>query len=223
MNKSRKDKYNYIYLLRLDDASEYIDVMKWAHIEKLLEDYKVKPIFGIIPDNHDNNLTKKYSRSDNFWEKVDSWINKGWTPALHGYSHACENKNGGINPVDLRSEFAGIPFETQCEKIRKGYQMLKDKKIETEILFAPSHTFDKNTLKALENETNIRVISDTIVSDVYYSKPFYYIPQQLGHVRKLLFKTVTFCYHPNEMSESDFITLKNFLEKYKNLFGYYNK
>ena len=45
-----------MYLLRLDDASEYMDTGKWARTEKLLDKYGVKPIFGIIPHNEDPQL-----------------------------------------------------------------------------------------------------------------------------------------------------------------------
>ena len=37
------------YLLRLDDASNFMDVEKWLRMERLLDQYGIKPIFGIIP------------------------------------------------------------------------------------------------------------------------------------------------------------------------------
>jgi hypothetical protein len=99
--------------------------------------------------------------------------------------------------------------------------ILKEHGINPEIFFAPAHTFDKNTLKALETESNIRVISDTIAQDVYYKDGFYFIPQQSGKARKLPFKTVTFCYHPNIMSNKNFNDLENFLIKNRNKFHEY--
>lgn len=90
---------------------------------------------------------------------------------------------------------------------------MKERGIDPEIFFAPAHTFDANTLKALYEETPIRVVSDTIAVDIYYKRPFYFIPQQSGRVRKLPFKTVTFCYHPNEMKDDDFERLEHFLER----------
>ena len=35
------------YLLRLDDASDYMDVEKWQRMENLLDKYGIKP-FGIF-------------------------------------------------------------------------------------------------------------------------------------------------------------------------------
>lgn len=200
------------YILRLDDASEHMDVEKWDHMKQLLDQYGVKPIFGIIPENRDESLVDVYEKDLKFWDKMNQWVKDGWTPALHGYDHCYITEEGGLNPVNYRSEFAGLPLEQQCEKLRKGYEILKSKGIVPEIFFAPSHTFDENTLKALKKETEIRTISDTIAFDVYYDKDFYFIPQQSGGVRKLPFKVVTFCYHPNVMTEEHFEHLETFLK-----------
>ena len=98
--------------------------------------------------------------------------------------------------------------------IRHGIDILKQYGIVTNVFFAPSHTFDKNTLIALKEESNIRIISDTIANDVYFENDFYFIPEQSGRVRNLPFKLCTFCYHPNTMSDKDFENLEIFLKKY---------
>lgn len=109
------------------------------------------------------------------------------------------------------------------KKIKNGYEILKSHGIEPEIFFAPSHKFDENTLQALKTETLIRVISDTIANDTYYDKSFYFIPQQSGMVRKLPFRLITFCYHPNVMNDNDFAVLKSFLEKHNQQFTSYSE
>lgn len=40
-----------------------------------------------------------------------------------------------------------------------------------------------------------------------------FVPQQSGRMRKLPFKVVTFCYHPNMMDEKEFEYLEAFLTK----------
>lgn len=207
-----------MYLMRLDDASEHMNLNNWLRMERILDKYGVIPIFGIIPANQDPDLLK-FDEVTNFWQLMIEWQDKGWTPALHGYSHVFETNEGGINPVNKRSEFAGVALERQREKIRDGYRILKDKGISASIFFAPAHTFDENTLVALKDESPIRVISDTIANDIYYKEEVYFIPQQSGHCRKLPFKTVTFCYHPNIMNDVDFEKLEEFLNVYKNRFG----
>lgn len=201
------------YILRLDDASDYMDIEKWMRMERLLDKYQIKPIFGIIPKNGDESLVSKYQQNPEFWSLMHSWIDKGWIPAMHGYEHRYVTEDGGINPVNKRSEFAGLSYEEQAEKIRKGYQILVEHDISPEIFFAPSHTFDENTLKAIKSETPIRIISDTVAWDVYKEGEFWFIPQQSGSVRKLLFKTVTFCYHPNTMSDKAYEELESFISK----------
>ncbi len=210
-----------MYLIRLDDASEYWDREKWCRMAELLDRYDIKPIFGVIPDNQDPKLLE-YGKDSDFWDTVSKWIIKGYTPALHSDTHVYCTDCVGMNPVNRRSEFAGLPLEMQKKKIRKANGILLKHGIQTEIFFALAHTFDENTLKALESETDIRVISDTPAMDIYYSGGFYFIPQQAGGVRKLPFRTVTFCYHPNTMSESAFADLEQFLERYHDKFTSYS-
>ena len=198
--------------MRLDDASEYMDVEKWQRMEDLLDKYHIKPIVGVIPDNQDPDMVGVYPKDEQFWKKVQCWKKKGWIIALHGYTHVFETREGGLNPVNDRSEFAGVPLERQKEKIRSGVRILRDHGIEPELFFAPAHTFDESTLEALKEESNIRIISDTIANDVYFEKDFYFIPQQSGRVRNLPFKTVTFCYHPNIMVQQRFEELDRFIK-----------
>ena len=206
-----------MYILRLDDASEYRDFEKWRRMAELLRKHNIKPIFGVIPDCKDPELMK-YPKDESFWDTAQQWICEGWTPAMHGYQHLFKTCEGGLNPVNKFSEFAGVPYEEQAEQITKGYAILKSHKIITEIFFAPAHTYDNNTLKALYENTDIRIISDTVANDVYYKDGFYYIPQQSGCVRELPFKIATFCYHPNTMSGADFDQLEYFLVKHKSQF-----
>lgn len=206
------------YLIRLDDASEYMDVDKWSRMEELLDCYSIKPIVGIIPKNEDPKMKGVYEKNGHFWDIVNRWIKKGWTPAMHGYEHRYVSEDGGINPVNHKSEFAGLPYEEQRVKIREGYRILLKHDICPELFFAPSHTFDEKTMEALFVETSIRVISDTIAWDVYKNGTFWFIPQQSGRVRALPFETVTFCYHPNTMNNNMFEELEEFIDSHKKMF-----
>lgn len=205
------------YILRLDDACEKMDIEKWDRMEQLLDKYAVKPLVGVIPHCEDP-MMDDYPVDSKFWSKVNNWISKDWSIAMHGYNHVYSTDCGGINPINKRSEFAGEPLEVQKEKIRKGISIMREHGINPKIFFAPSHTFDRNTLLALKAESDINIISDTIANDVYYQDDFQFVPQQSGRVRKLPFKVVTFCYHPNMMQENDFIYLEQFLEKNAALF-----
>ena len=206
-----------MYLVRLDDAAPNWDAQKWCRMHALLCQYNVKPIFAIIPHNEDKKLVE-FPEDKEFLSKISSWIADGWTPALHGYSHTLIENCAGINPVNNRSEFAGAALDVQKQKIRDGYKILKDWGINPQIFVAPAHTFDDNTLIALWEESDIRIISDTIAHDVYFKDDFYYIPQQSGQVRKLNYKITTFCYHPNTTTDEQFQKLEEFLKLYSNKF-----
>lgn len=205
------------YILRLDDACEKMDIEKWDRMEQLLDKYGVKPLVGVIPHCEDP-MMDDYPIDSNFWSKVNNWISKDWSIAMHGYNHVYSTDCGGINPINKRSEFAGEPLDVQKEKIRKGISIMREHGINPKTFFAPSHTFDRNTLLALKAESDINIISDTIANDVYYQDDFQFVPQQSGRVRKLPFKVVTFCYHPNTMKTADFVYLEQFLEKNAILF-----
>lgn len=197
--------------MRLDDACEKRNIALWDKVEELLDKYSVKPLVGIIPHCEDP-MMDIYEFDVDFWNRVGTWIQKGWIMALHGYNHVFCSDDGGINPVNKRSEFAGLTLEEQIEKIRNGVGIFHEHGLSPKVFFAPAHTFDLNTLKALEKVSDIRIISDTAANKPYNRYGFTFIPQQSGHVRKLPFDTITFCYHPNTMKDEDFRKLEEFLK-----------
>ncbi|MCH5259485.1 MAG: DUF2334 domain-containing protein [Lachnospiraceae bacterium] len=207
-----------MYLLRLDDASEHWNRENWQRMHDMLTAYGIRPIVAIIPHNEDEKLLQ-YPIDRAYRDTIRAWIDEGWTPALHGYSHKYITKSGGINPVNHYSEFAGVSLNIQREKISRGVEEFKEVVgKEPEVFVAPAHTFDENTLEALRLESNIRVISDTIASDVYYRDDFYFIPQQSGRVRNLWMRLITFCYHPNVETDCSFKEMERFIEKYASRF-----
>ena len=206
-----------MYLIRLDDASDHMHIENWSRIERLLDENGVKPLVGVIPMNRDPMLLE-FPEDPNFWRKAQAWQEKGWRIALHGYEHVYSTKCAGINPVHNHSEFAGHSLEVQREKIREGMKILKEKGLHPTAFFAPSHTFDENTMEALRLESDIRTISDTVANDVYCRKGFTFIPQQAGMVRKLPFKLSTICLHPNYTTEAEFQKIEAFLKAYAGQF-----
>lgn len=205
------------FIFRLDDACERMNLDKWNRIEELLDKYEIKPLVGVIPDCKDT-MMNQYEVNLSFWDKVKVWIEKDWTIALHGYHHLYTTDQGGVNPIHNRSEFAGVDLKKQKEMIRRGISIFAQHGVVPQVFFAPSHTFDKNTIQALKEESNIRIISDTIAYDTYNMDDITFVPQQSGKVRYLPFSLVTFCYHPNDMQEDDFNHLEFFFHKYKEKF-----
>lgn len=205
------------YILRLDDACEKRNVVNWDRMEVLCDRYGVKPLAGVIPHCEDPKM-KQYPDDEKFWNRVAGWQDKGWAIAMHGYNHVYVTRVGGINPVNHQSEFAGLPLEEQKKKIRDGVAVLMSHGLQPNVFFAPSHTFDLNTLEALRSESDIRIISDTIASLPYQKYGFTFVPQQSGHVQRLPVAVATFCYHPNGMDDESFANLETFLQVQKNNF-----
>lgn len=203
------------YLIRLDDACPYMDIPKWSHIEHILDKYSIKPLVGIIPANAKEDLF--ISPVDPFfWDKIHNWISKGWSIALHGYDHVYISEEGGINPFWRRSEFAGVPLNIQKEKIRKGIKILRDHGVNPKFFFAPSHTYDNNTVEALRSESEIRIISDSIGTKPYLYKGIVFIPQIVGHCTvPPLSGYWTFCLHPNVMTKDDFNKTESFIKEHQ--------
>ena len=210
------------YIMRLDDACPRHNRDNWQRIEELLNAYGIKPIVGVIPDCRDPQM-EQYPVDESFWDRARAWQSRGWCMALHGYQHVYVTRDGGINPVHQRSEFAGLPLEKQKEKIEAGMEIFGAQAIKPVAFIAPSHTFDLNTLEALRECTDIRSISDTIANAPYNKYGFTFIPQQSGRVRKLNFDCVTFCYHPNVMDEEAFLELERFLRVHEGEFVPYPK
>ena len=206
------------YLLRLDDACDTMDMDKWNRVEKILDKNNILPLVALIPNNKDNNI-KKQTKISNFKDIVERWKKKGWEIGQHGYEHCYLNNCGGINPVNFRSEFAGLSLEKQLEKITLGKKiMLEEYNVETDVFIAPSHTFDENTITALKKNNILKVSDGKFLTPCKY-KGIVFIPQQVGNFRKIMFPGIwTFCYHPNEMQEYDFLKFSNFLEKNRDRF-----
>ena len=77
---------------------------------------------------------------------------------MHGYSHLYERQT---NKKDIfnyggGSEFFGLDYENQLNKIKSGLEKFREKNVSIRSFFAPNHTYDSNTLKALD-KSGIRI------------------------------------------------------------------
>ncbi len=202
------------FVIRLDDACEKMDVDKWWKMECLLDKYSIKPLVGLIPECLDNDMSEFEYNPDFYSKVVKRWKDKKWTFALHGLHHTKNTSCGGLNPINQKSEFAGLSLQVQEQMISKAINLFYEKNLNPSVFFAPFHTFDKNTLLALKKCTNIRIISDTIASKPYKKYGFTFVPQQSGHACNALVKLATFCFHPNIMQDEDFEKLDLFLKNH---------
>lgn len=207
------------YIFRIDDVCPGMDSTKFDKLEYLFDKYEINPIIGVIPDNKDTSLNID-SDDPLFWEKIRKLQVKGWTIAQHGCHHLYVTESPGLLGFPLKSEFSGLEYEVQIEKIIKGKSILQANGIYTNVFMAPSHSFDENTLKALSS-SGFYAITDGFGFSIYIQNDIIFVPQQYAFPRAFPFGLVTFCIHPNNLSESKLNRIEKFINKYsKNIISF---
>ena len=203
-------------LIRLDDVAENMnwDLMKKS--ELLFDEYQIKPVLGVIPENKDKELLN-YPKKDNFWEQVRIWKNKGWEIAMHGYTHVYDkaSKNDDYFNYGGESEFCGHSLETQTFRIKNGLKKFNDEKIKVRTFFAPNHAYDRNTFIALKN-CGIYQIIDGYGFMPYVENDIKFIPQLFYKVLALPFGIQTTQIHLNYWKSEDFNNFEKFIKKNSN-------
>jgi len=149
---------NNKYLIRFDDVCPTMDWEQWDRAMKLVKGYNIKPLLGVIPDCNDSKLKLSEPRED-FWDYIKELQAKGYEIAMHGYKHEYITKSRGIVGIGKKSEFAGLPYDIQYKMLEEGKKIFNSHDIDVKTFFAPSHTYDKNTLEAL-NALGFRWVSD---------------------------------------------------------------
>jgi predicted deacetylase len=204
------------YIIRLDDASHQMDFKKWKMLEEILDNHNINPVVAVVPQNKDPEISfDSYNQS--FWELIASWQNKNWAIAMHGFQHTFHfiSRWKLILPFYHRSEFAGLALKEQELKISKSLKIFNDYQIHPTVWIAPGHCFDKNTVKALHNITEINYISDGIAFQPYRYLDMTWIPQQLWRLEPKGAGVWTVCLHPNTMSIDDITQFERSLLTYK--------
>ena len=200
-------------LVRMDDITETMNWVLMDKCEKLFDKFNVKPLLGIIPINKDPELLK-FPKNDKFWERVESWKNKGWEITMHGCNHLYTQKSDKKDIFNYGgdSEFYGLDYSTQLNKIKIGLKEFKKREIKVRSFFAPNHIYDSNTLKALK-ESNIKIIIDGYGLFPYYKNEILFIPQLFHKEIFLPFGIQSTQMHINEWNDKTYKNFEVFVEK----------
>jgi len=197
------------YLLRFDDLCPTVLRRRWERFLPLIEEFGIKPILAVIPDNRDRDLDRE-DPDPEFWTRMRAMQAAGATIALHGYQHSCNSEGKSLVPLHRHSEFAGRPAVTQQQWIESGLQILRGHGLDPRIWVAPRHGFDLNTLAALK-WVGIKMLSDGLARIPFERGGLIWIPQQLwGPVEKSA-GVWTICVHPNTAREEQVKQLRDFL------------
>lgn len=167
-------------LLRFDDICPTMNWEQWERAKQMMDKAGVTALLGIVPDCTDPDLMIDAPRPD-FWEYIKELQNQGYTIAMHGYHHQFEIKADGLVTKNKISEFAGLPYEKQLEKIQKGKEILNSHGIVTDVFFAPAHSYDDNTLRAL-TACGFKYVSDGLSSKPYIRQEIKLLPCRSGGI-----------------------------------------
>lgn len=201
------------YLIRFDDICPTLNWWVWDQVERLLIDMGVAPILAVVPDNRDPKLCVAPGRSD-FWGRVREWQARGWTIGLHGFRHEYVSKDAGLIGLNSRSEFAGLPLYEQDRKIADGLAIFTANGARADAWIAPGHSFDSNTLAALQGR-GIRVVSDGFFLRPVRWLDMTWVPQQLWRFSYFPTGVWTVCQHINSYGQADIENLRRDLGKYR--------
>ena len=204
---------NTALLIRLDDIAENMNWELFKKCEILFDDLNIKPLLGVIPNNQDPELMK-YEKSENFWNEVRSWKKKGWEISMHGYNHIYSTKTNKKDYFGYGggSEFFGLPLSDQKSKIKNGIEKFDKEGIKIRSFFAPNHTYDLNTFRAL-TDYNINNIIDGYGLFPYSDKNLNFIPQLFYKEIMLPFGIQSTQLHINYWDDKYFKNFENFIKK----------
>ena len=214
----KKNISNPGILIRFDDIAPNMNWDMMDKCQELLDEFKIKPVLGVIPKNEDKELLK-YPLRSNFWKIVKNWENRGWSIAMHGYNHVydMETKKRDYFNYGGGSEFFGHSVEIQKNKLKEGLKIFKENKININMFFAPNHTYDLNTFNALKSVGIFRVI-DGYGMLPYTSHEIKFVPQLFYKLYTLPMGIQSTQIHLNYWWEEDFEVFSNFVKKnHKNI------
>lgn len=207
-------------LLRFDDICPTMNWEQWERAKRMMDKAGVTALLGVVPDCTDPDLKIDTPRPD-FWEYIRELQNQGYTIAMHGYHHQFEIRADGLVTKNKISEFAGLPFEKQLEKIQKGKEILNSHGIATDVFFAPAHSYDDNTLLALK-ACGFKYMNDGLSSKPYMRQGIKLLPCRSGGIPRMEKKSgfVTSVIHAHEWER---VEKRGEFEKFEKLLKVYNK
>lgn len=205
------------YIMRFDDINPKMNWEKFKKIKSILKKYKIKSILGVIPKCEDKEVSK-FPENKNYISDLQRMKLEGDLIAQHGFTHITDSKNKGLFGNKKKSEFAGLDYQTQYERIKKGKNILIENQIWQPIFMAPHHTFDNITLEILKN-LDFKLVTDGFGRYPYELKGLLLIPQLSSMPLPSFLPLISqLCIHINNLSDKKLNYLINFIEKNNHLF-----
>ena len=125
------------YLIRMDDIAAHMAWDTFRRLEQSFERFGIKPLLGVIPDNRDVSLKQFPECTGDFWAEMRSFQDRGWEISQHGFQHLYVTRDSGLMGVNNLSEFAGLSYEEQHDKLARGQSLLREYGLRSETFMAP--------------------------------------------------------------------------------------
>jgi protein-tyrosine-phosphatase/predicted deacetylase len=199
------------YVIRIDDCHPRMHRENFDRVRRLFARFGVKALAGVIPDCRHDALVRGEAYGG-FWREMRELCQEGWTVALHGCTHERLTADGGLLQTNRSSEFAGLPYEQQRERLARGRTILEAHALDTTVFMAPWHSFDWNTVRALR-ALGFDTLTDGDGVAPYEKGGLVWVPQQLGTPRSVPFGVWTFALHTDGMTEGHYRGLEEFLQR----------
>lgn len=203
------------YLIRFDDV---VPTMAWSRFrvfDEIADELSLPYLIGVVPECRDPKLMVESARSD-FWAWARARRKAGWTIAQHGYQHLYETEGRGLLGIGRKSEFAGLPYEVQFEKLSRGKVILQNEDVWEDVFMAPSHSFDAETLRALR-DLNFTAITDGFGFYPYELCGLIAVPQLVARPLGFGIGVETICLHVNTMSDDAIKRIIDFIRTHHKL------
>ena len=205
------------YLIRFDDVNPKMNWKRFNKLKSIINKYNIKSILGVVPKCEDISISN-FPENKNFLIDLQRMKSEGDLIAQHGFTHINDSKNKGLYGTVKKSEFAGLDYRTQYEKINEGKKILIESQIWQPIFMAPFHSFDKTTTLALKN-LGFKLITDGFSRYPYELNGIKLIPQISSMPLPTFLPLISqLCIHINTLNDKDFKFLKSFIEKNHHLF-----
>jgi predicted deacetylase len=199
------------FVIRLDDIAPGMNWEAMDRVARAFDALGIRPLLGVVPDNRDPGLDVGPPRVD-FWERLRNWAGQGWSIAQHGYQHVYCTSDAGLLRINPRSEFAGLSYETQREKLSLGREILKAQGLATDVFMAPAHSFDRDTLRALA-DLGFTSVTDGYGLFPYRSEGLTFVPQLFSKPYHCGIGVYTVCLHLNTISGPALSDLEEFCRR----------
>ena len=205
------------YIIRFDDINPKMNWAKFNKLKSIINRYKIKSILGVVPNCKDKEISK-YPENINYLNDLQKMKSEGDIIAQHGYTHITDSNDKGLFGNQKRSEFAGLDYQIQYERINNGKQILVENKLWQPVFMAPHHTFDMTTVKVLR-KLDFKLITDGFARYPYELNGIKLIPQFSSMPLPTFLPVISqLCIHINNLNDKKLNYLIDFIEKNNHLF-----